>query len=49
MDNRTLLVLAFLWQQTDESHTATIADISAYLTEHGISKPDARTIRKDIA
>ncbi len=49
MDNRTLLVLAFLWQRTDESHTATIADIAEYLTEHGIPKPDARTIRKDIA
>ena len=49
MDNRTLLVLAFLWQQTDEAHTASIADIAAYLAEHGISKPDARTIRKDIA
>ena len=49
MDNRTLLVLAFLWQQTDESHTAAIADIAEYLTKHGIPKPDARTIRKDIA
>lgn len=48
MYNRTLLVLKYLWEATDEEHTASLADITAYLQGCGIPKPDARTLRKDI-
>lgn len=48
MYNRTLLVFKYLWETTDEEHTVSLADISVYLQGHGISKPDARTLRKDI-
>ena len=46
--NRILLVFKYLWETTDEDHTASLADISAYLQGCGIPKPDARTLRKDI-
>lgn len=46
--NRTLLVFKYLWETTDEEHTVSLADISAYLQDHGIPKPDTRTLRKDI-
>lgn len=46
--NRTLLVFKFLWETTDEEHMVSLADISAYLQNCGLSKPDARTLRKDI-
>lgn len=48
MYNRILLVLKYLWETTDEEHTASLADITAYLHGCGIPKPDARTLRKDI-
>lgn len=48
MYNRTLLVLKYLWETTDEEHTASLADITAYLQGCGVPKPDARTLRKDI-
>jgi len=46
--NRTLLVFQYLWETTDEEHTVSLADISAYLQDRGIHKPDVRTLRKDI-
>jgi len=48
LHNRTLLVFKYLWEATDEKHTASLADISAYLQGCGIPKPDARTLRRDI-
>jgi len=48
LHNRTLLILKYLWETTDEEHTVSLADISAYLQGCGIPKPDARTLRKDI-
>jgi len=48
LHNRTLLVFKYLWEATDEKHTASLADITAYLQGCGIPKPDARTLRKDI-
>ncbi|OUP60872.1 helix-turn-helix transcriptional regulator [Butyricicoccus pullicaecorum] len=48
MYNRILLVLKYLWETTDEEHTVSLADITAYLQGCGIPKPDARTLRKDI-
>ena len=40
--------MKYLWETTDEEHTASLADITAYLQGCGIPKPDARTLRKDI-
>ncbi len=47
LSNRTLLVLRFLWEITDENVTASIAEITKYLSEYGISA-DPRTLRRDI-
>lgn len=48
LQNRTLLVLKYLWETTDESHTVSLADISNFLIDHGVSSPDSRTLKKDI-
>lgn len=48
MHNRILLVFKYLWETTDEEHTASLAEISAHLQSCGIPKPDSRTLRKDI-
>ncbi len=47
LTNRILQILKYLWETTDEAHTASIADIAAHLTENSITA-DPRTIRKDI-
>ena len=47
--NRTLMVLKYLWENTDDRHPATVADITAYLSEQGISVKDYRVIQNDIA
>lgn len=44
--NRTLLVLKYLWDNSDIDHPATIKDIAAYLEGFGIKrqgKPSQRT------
>ena len=46
--DRTLLVLKYLWETTDENHTVSLADISNFLIDHGVSSPDSRTLKKDI-
>lgn len=48
LENRTLLVLKYLWENTDEEHTATIADLREFIVNSGLSKPDPRPIKKDI-
>lgn len=45
--NRTLLVLKYLWEETDIEHPATIKDIIAYLEKNGISST-RKTIVSDI-
>lgn len=45
--NRTLLVLKYLWDNTDIEHPATIKDIAAYLNEFGYNAT-RKTISKDI-
>lgn len=45
---RTLLILQYLWDNTDEAHTVSLADITKHLESHGITA-DPRTLRKDIA
>jgi len=47
MLNRTLLILKYLWENTDENNTASIADLTAYLAENGFTS-DWRTMVKNI-
>ena len=47
MNSRVLLVLKYLWEHTDESHTVSIADLTDYLSEYGISA-NRKTIAKNI-
>ncbi len=47
MNSRILLILKYLWEQSDESHTVSIADLSKYLLENGVSA-DRKTIGKNI-
>ena len=47
--NRTLWVFKYLWEQTDDEHPATIADIISYLDTQGIAVKDYRVIQADIA
>lgn len=47
LTNRTLIILKYLWETTDESHSASLTDISAFLMQHKITA-DPRTLRKDI-
>lgn len=47
MENRLLLVLRYLWENTDDSNPASIADIIEYLSDYGITvnrKPVANDI-----
>lgn len=44
---RILHILKYLWQNTDETHYATVADITAHLNENGISG-NRKTIADDI-
>lgn len=47
--NRTLWVFKYLWENTDDQHPATIADIIAFLETQGINVKDYRAIQADIA
>ena len=47
LENRTLIIFKYLWENTDEMHPVSLADISAYLSEYKITA-DPRTLRKDI-
>ena len=47
--NRTLWVFKYLWEQTDDEHPATIADIISFLDTQGIAVKDYRVIQADIA
>ena len=47
LTNRTLVILKYLWETTDETHPVSLADISAYLEQYEITA-DPRTLRKDI-
>lgn len=47
--NRALWVFKYLWEQTDDEHPATIADITAYLESQGQPVKDYRVIQADIA
>ena len=44
-----MLVFQYLWETTDEEHTVSLMDLSKHLQNCGLSQPDARTLRKDIA
>ena len=45
--NRTLIILKYLWENTDEDRPASLADISKHLSMFNITA-DPRTLRKDI-
>lgn len=45
--NRTLIILQFLWEHTDEEHPVSLSDIARHLSTFDISA-DPRTLRKDI-
>lgn len=47
--NRTLLVLKYLWEHTDDQHPASAADILSYLQENGLNIRDYRTVQSDVA
>lgn len=47
LTSRILIVLKYLWETTDETHTVSLADIIAHLESHGLSG-ERRTIQKDI-
>ena len=47
LTNRTLVVLQYLWTNTDEQHPVSLADISKHLASLELSA-DPRTLRKDI-
>lgn len=47
LTNRILLIFKYLWETSDESHSVSLADISAFLKQHEITA-DPRTLRKDI-
>lgn len=47
LTNRTLIILKYIWETTDETHPVSLGDISAYLEQYEITA-DPRTLRKDI-
>ena len=47
--NRTLLVAKYLWENTDEMHTVSLEQIKDFLVSCGLSRPDSRPIKNDIA
>lgn len=49
LTNRTLLVLKYLWENTDETHTVSLERLKDYLEDCGLSRPDSRPIKNDIA
>lgn len=49
LKNRTLLVFKFLWENTDETHPVSLEQIKDYLENSGLSRPDSRPLKNDIA
>lgn len=49
LTNRMLLVLKYLWGDTDETHTVSLEQLKDYLESCGLSRPDSRPIKNDIA
>ncbi len=47
MQNKLLLILKYLWENTDEEHTVSIADLMHFLSENGLSA-DRKTVAKYI-
>ena len=48
MESRILLILQFLYEKTDASHSVTTREIKRMLEAHGIPAPDTRTVESDI-
>lgn len=49
LKNRILLVFKCLWENTDETHTISLEQLKDYLQFCGLSRPDSRTLKNDIA
>ena len=49
LTNRTLLILKYLWENTDDEHSVSFADIGSYLETNGLKRPDSRTLKEDIS
>lgn len=49
LTNRTLLVLKYLWENTDETHPVSLEQIKDYLETCGLTRPDSRPLKNDIA
>lgn len=49
LTNRTLLTFKYLWENTGEDHPVSLEQIKDYLEENGLSRPDSRTLKNDIA
>lgn len=47
--SRILLGLQYLWTKTDESNPITLEQLKDYLVSCGLSRPDSRTLKNDIA
>ena len=47
--NRLLLVLRYLWEETDEENTVSAVDIMDYLESQGMSRPTRNSVYSDIA
>lgn len=49
LKSRAFLILKYLWENTDEEHTASLEQIKDYLEDCELSRPDSRPIKNDIA
>lgn len=49
LNNRTLLVLKRLWETTGETNTISLEQLKDYLEECGLTRPDSRTLKNDLA
>ena len=48
LDDRKLLTLKYLWEESTEEHYVSCVDIMRYLAEQGLKAPSRATIYKDI-
>ncbi len=46
--NKLLLLARYLWENTDQNHTASVADIADYLEKNGAGKITRATVYNDI-
>lgn len=49
LTNRLLLLFRYLWTATDDTHPVTLEQLKDHLETCGLSRPDSRTLKNDIA